>query len=110
MKEEKLSKEMEKLLQQKNNHDGEWLTIESANEYYKRACEIRNFSREDTKELRELRTEFQERYGLTELEALNILNGYHATDYVNKYYRIKNLIPLMRSKTKIIDKDDEDNE
>lgn len=33
---------MEKLLQQKNNHDGEWLTIESANEYYKRACEIRN--------------------------------------------------------------------
>lgn len=101
---------MEKLLQQKNNHDGEWLTIESANEYYKRACEIRNFSREDTKEFRELRTEFQERYGLTELEALNILNGYHAADYVNKYYRIKNLIPLMRSKTKIIDKDDEDNE
>lgn len=42
IKEEKLSKEMEKLLQQKNNHDGEWLTIESANEYYKRACEIRN--------------------------------------------------------------------
>lgn len=100
MDKEKLSKEMKHLMQQKANHKGEWLTMEAANDYYKRACEIRNFTGEDTNEFRKLRIEFQERYGLTELEAINILKGHYAADYVNRYYRIKNLIPLVRTKTK----------
>ncbi len=35
-----------------------------------------------------------EEYGVTQVEAINILNGYHIADYVNKYQRIQNLIPL----------------
>lgn len=35
----------------------------------------------------------QEKYGVTELEAINILNGYHIRDYVERYYRIMNCIP-----------------
>ena len=108
MKKEKLSKEMKYLMCQKSNHKGEWLTIEAAKEYYKRACEISNSSKDDAGQFRKLRIEFQERYGLTELEAINILNGYYASDYVNKYYRIKNLIPLLQSKTKIIQEDEND--
>ena len=35
-----------------------------------------------------------EEFGVTQLEATNILNGFHVADYVNKYYRIQNKIPL----------------
>ena len=44
--------------------------------------------------VRELGEELQKKYGVTELEAINILRNYNVSDYVNKYYRIKNLIPL----------------
>lgn len=47
----------------------------------------------DVGEKRKLRMELQQKYGLTELEATNILNGYHVEDYLNKYERIGNLIP-----------------
>ena len=46
----------------------------------------------DVGERRELRIELQKWFGLTEIEAINILNGNGITDYVNKYYRIKNEI------------------
>lgn len=108
MKKEKLSKEMQYLICKKANHKGEWLTTEAAKEYYRRACEISNSPQEDAGQFRRLRIEFQERYGLTELEAINILNGYYVPDYVNKYYRIKNLIPLLRNKTKKNYTDEED--
>ncbi len=32
-----------------------------------------------------LRNELEREYGVTELEATNILNGYHISDYVKKY-------------------------
>ena len=35
----------------------------------------------------------QERYGLLEIEAINILNGFHAAFYVEKYRRIRDVIP-----------------
>ena len=46
----------------------------------------------DVGERRRLRIELQERYGLLEIEAINILNGYGISDYVNKYYQIRNEI------------------
>ena len=101
-----LSKEMKFLMLQRAKHKGEWLTIEAANEYYRRACEITNATGEDTGEFRKLCAEFQEKYGLLEMEAFNILNGYYASDYVNKYSRIKNLILLRRHNSKIKYKDD----
>ncbi len=43
---------------------------------------------------------YAEKGGVTELEAINILNGRCVTDYVEKYQRIKNLIPLKVDKKK----------
>lgn len=42
-------------------------------------------------------------YGVTELEAINILNGYHLEDYADKYYKIKHLIPDRFSAQRICD-------
>ena len=36
-----------------------------------------------------------EEYGITELEAINILNGHRAYDYIAKYERIRTQTPLM---------------
>lgn len=49
-----------------------------------------------TKEQRQMieYTTEEVKYGVTELEAINILNGKCISDYVEKYNRIKNLIPL----------------
>lgn len=38
--------------------------------------------RQDTGERRELRQELQRRCGLSELQAINILNGFHVKDYI----------------------------
>ena len=37
--------------------------------------------------------ELQKEYGVTELEAINILNENNVDDYLNKYYRIQHRIP-----------------
>ena len=49
-----------------------------------------------TKEQRQMieYTTEEVKYGVTELEAINILNGKCISDYVEKYNRIKNLISL----------------
>ena len=86
------SKKLEYIRREKMNHKGEWLTVEGAEEYVARAKKLLSRNPVDVGERRELRTELQERYGLTELEAINILNGNLINDYVNKYYRIKNEI------------------
>lgn len=75
-------------------HQGKWLTLEVAEQYRKRACALRSPAHEIKGEMYELMSELMEEYGVTQLEAINILNGYHIADYVNKYYRIQNLIPL----------------
>ena len=35
--------------------------------------------------------ELQEKYGIAEIEAINIVNGFHFVEYVQKYDNIKNL-------------------
>lgn len=65
----------------------ELLTRRIAKEYVGRAKQIPDESRQDVENRRELRMELQERCGLTELEAVNIINGYHIGDYVAKYER-----------------------
>lgn len=77
----------------------EWLTKKIATEYRKRALQLSN-DVEDVGERRKLRIELQERCGLTELEALNILNGNHIEEYVHKYYLLENNIPLQKDKKK----------
>jgi len=60
----------------------ELLTLEIAKEYQQRAKELPDNGLQDTGERRELRIELQNRCGLTELQAINILNGHHVKDYI----------------------------
>ncbi len=76
----------------RDNHKGLWLDEEAANVYAKKAMFLPGNDGQDIGERRELRIELQETYGLLEIEAINILNGYHIQDYVTKYYNIQNLI------------------
>ena len=43
--------------------------------------------------VREYGIELQEKYGVTEQEAINIVMENKTVDYARKYYKIKNLIP-----------------
>ena len=83
-------KERERLLHERSKHHGEWLTEDAVREYRARAKEFTTLQGQDIGKRRELRREFQKRYGLLEIEAINILNGYYASFYIEKYARIKN--------------------
>lgn len=62
-----------------HREDAEWLTADTCNEYRKKAISvgINNVSAIHT-----LQQELQQKCDITQLESLNILNGYHAADYV----------------------------
>ncbi|MBQ8279061.1 MAG: hypothetical protein IJZ23_04395 [Roseburia sp.] len=76
------------------NHKGKWLTEEAVREYQKRAKAIFGAERECVRERRTLCVQLMQDYGITELEAINILNGYRANDYIAKYERIRTQTPL----------------
>ena len=63
----------------------ELLTESIAYEYRDRAAKLPYNGMQDIGERRRLRQELQERCGTTELEAVNILNGYHIDVYRMKY-------------------------
>lgn len=60
----------------------EVLTRKIANEYRDRARLLPPNGLQDIGDRRKLRIELQSRFNLTELEAVNIINGYHIGDYV----------------------------
>ena len=60
----------------------EVLTKKIANEYRDRARLLPPNGLQDIGDRRKLRVELQSRCNLTELEAVNIINGYHIGDYV----------------------------
>lgn len=53
-----------------------------AKEYQRAADALVDDGIQDLGERRELRIELQKRCGLTELQAINILNGFHVKDYI----------------------------
>lgn len=61
----------------------ELLTKQIAYEYQKRLAVLPDYGNQDIRERRELRIELQVRCGLTELQALNVLNGHHVTDIIS---------------------------
>lgn len=65
----------------------ELLTRAIAEEYRKRAKALPDTAGQDIRERRELRNELQNRCGITELQAVNILNGFHADSYIVSEYR-----------------------
>lgn len=63
----------------------ELLTREIANTYRDRAKALPCNGMQDIGERRALRIELQERCGVTELEAVNIINGFQINSYCTKY-------------------------
>lgn len=86
-----LARKIKKIQKRRDDHKGEWITFEDAKEYRDRAEKLPYNGLQDIGERRELRIELQERFGLTEGEAINILNGFHMRDIVQVYDNIKNL-------------------
>lgn len=65
----------------------EEFTIEIAIKYRNRAAGLPDNGMQDIGERRRLRIELQERFDLTELTALNVVNGTHLMDAVMLYNR-----------------------
>ena len=80
----------------------EVLTKEIAMEYMERARRLPLDDRQDIGKRWELRKELQTRYNLTELEAVNIINGFHISSYVT--------IAEWREKERIRNEQEEGNE
>ena len=70
--------------------DKEILTEELALEYRDRALKIDNRYKQYSGKIRTIAEELRIRCGVTELEAINILNGNHIHEYVKKYDRRNN--------------------
>ncbi len=88
------NREYAEVCRQREQHRGDWLTDKVAKKYAAKAWVWRVLNNNQyTGKVRKFGEELQTRYGVTELEAINILFERNVSDYVNKYYRIKNLIP-----------------
>lgn len=61
----------------------ELLTKSIVAEYQARLAVLPAYGQQDIKERRELRMELQKRCNLTELQALNVLNGFHVQEIIN---------------------------
>ena len=75
-------------------HKEEWLTQDIAEMYQQKGRILDNNCRLDNGERRKLRIELQQKYGLTEIEAVNILNGIHTLEIVKRYERMLNMTPI----------------
>ena len=63
----------------------EWLTQEIAISYYKKAQRLRANDGQDIGRFRKLKEELMNQCNVIEIEAINILKGYHISDYIRKY-------------------------
>ena len=96
-KDQKKSKEeraREWVRKQHDEHKGLWLAAAACEEFQKRAKYCAGNDGSDIGMRRALRKEFQEMYGLLEIEAINILSGYHVSDYLRKYYMIEHQLTV----------------
>ena len=79
---------------QNKDHKGGWLTEEVARKYSAKSWIYRVANgNQYIGKVKEIGDELRKLYGVTELEAINILAGKNVSDYVSKYQRIKSLIP-----------------
>lgn len=77
------------------NHRGKWLDMEAVIRYRKMVLKLPDPEGALVGEKRNIWMDLIEAYGVTELEACNILNGHGGQDYVAKYERIRNQQPLI---------------
>ena len=105
--------EDKKYLERKlKHHHGKWLDEDGVIKYQKLAQKLRDADPQLAGERRKLAIQFMDEYGITELEAINILNGHRAGDYIAKYQRIRTQTPLIlkNEKAKGEETDDQDSE
>lgn len=74
--------------------DKEVLTEELALEYRDKALKMKNTHNQYVGDIRKIARELRDRCGITEVEAINILNGNHIQEYVQKYDRKNNKIEI----------------
>ena len=74
--------------------DKEFLTEKLALEYRDKALKIDNRHKQYIGKIRTIAEELRIRCGVTEIEAINILNGNHIQEYVHKYDRKSNKIEI----------------
>ncbi len=86
--------ELKYLKRELQSHKGKWLTEEEVRKIQKRAEKLPNTDGQMIGERRKLCFEIMEEYGIDEIEATNIINGYGSKNYVVKYSRIRNQVPL----------------
>lgn len=78
-----------------------WLDLEAARKYYMKFMEMN----QDATSQRRLADELMKTYGVTDVEAINILHGRNVGDYISKYERIRDKIPV--NIKKLVDMEDE---
>lgn len=108
--EEKAQKYVNHLYEKHVDAGYQWLNQEVVDTYRQKAL-LLSASPNDVGGRRQLRIELQQKYGLQEVEAVNILNGHNVSDYLLKYYRIEHKIPTLRirpSKDDWSDENDDD--
>ena len=67
--------------------------MEVATQYYKKVQRLRN-NEQDIGLFRKLKKNLMDQCNVTEIEAINILRGYHISDYVKKYENLeKGIVP-----------------
>ncbi len=94
----------DEVVRQNKMHRGKWLTAKVAREFAAKSWVYRVLNGEQyTGMVREYGEELQREYGVTELEAINILFERNVSDYVRNYTRIKNLQPLNINEQTICD-------
>ena len=64
------------------------LSTEVAIQYYKKSQRLRN-NEQDVGSFRKLKNELMNKCNVTEIEAINILRGFHVSDYVKKYENLE---------------------
>ncbi len=84
----------------------EWLTEEICKEYIKRAQELPTNNGLDIGQWRDLRIELQQRCNLPEIQAYNIIHGFHVREYVHMYDILSGKIPMPEAMKKKLEKDE----
>lgn len=93
-----------RVFEEYKRHKGGWLTAEVARKYAAKSWIYRVVEENQyCGKVREIARELQEQYGVTELESINIIFEHNVSDYVNRYYRMKNRIPNYVDQQKICD-------
>ena len=71
-----------------------WITADICHMYRKKAEQLTSNGNQDIDEWRSLRIELQQKYGVTELQAFNILRGINVGEYVHDYAMQNGVIPM----------------